>query len=62
MKIVPMVVAISEKDRERIEAAASVVQELEHLYDEIGDTENMNKMGDALDLLLAIINNEQSLA
>ena len=62
MKIVPMVVAISEKDRERIEVAASVVQELEHLYDEIGDTENMNKMGDALDLLLAIINNEQGLA
>ena len=62
MKIVPMVVAISEKDRERIEVAASVVQELEHLYDEIGDTENTNKMGDALDLLLAIINNEQSLA
>lgn len=61
MKIVPMVVAISEKDRERIEVAASVVQELEHLYDEIGDAENMNKMGDALDLLLAIINNEQSL-
>ena len=62
MKIVPMVVAISEKDRERIEVAASVVQELEHLYDEIGDAENMNKMGNALDLILAIINNEQSLA
>lgn len=58
MKIKTIVCANKEELRD-INTACSVLQELEHLYDEHNDVEKRNIMMEALDILLNICNHEQ---
>lgn len=58
MKIKTIISADNE-ELKNINTACSVLQELEHLYDEHGEVEKRNAMIVALDVLLDIVNDEQ---
>ena len=50
-------IEMTDKEYVELQTAASVCQELEHLFDGI-NVEYMNKFGDVVDILLNIINCE----
>ena len=51
-------IVVNDEEKERINNAVATLMELERAYDGV-NTNYMNKISDVIDILLAIINNEQ---
>ncbi len=52
-------IIVNDDEMSKVDTALNVIQDLEILYDNAGDGDKVNKLGEVMDILLDIVNKEQ---